>query len=127
MERRDKLILLLLLAGGGYATYRNWDVINTTLGLDDIAPGRVKAIDLAKRDTTFHRGRPNSVVVQELARGGEIELAPDAWQAQRQDGDVFRVTCTFRQRGESRCYEFEVDVSTGRVTFLESESTQPPR
>jgi hypothetical protein len=119
MERRDKWFLLLLLAGAGYAGYRNWDVISTTLGLDDIAPGKVKAIDLAQREMTFERSRPNSVVLKDRARRGEIEFGPDAWHATRQGGDLFRVFFTFREGGQDRCYEFDVDIANGRVTLVE--------
>jgi hypothetical protein len=127
MERKDKLILLLLLAGAGYFGYTHWDTISITLGLDDIAPGRVKAIDLAKREQSFQRGRPNSIVLADQVRSGDIVMDHDAWQAQRLHGDVFLVLCNYRERGERHCHRFEVDVATNGVTLLEDEDAQPPK
>jgi hypothetical protein len=115
MERRDKFILLLLLAGGGLYAHRHWDEIATRLSLDDLRPGRIKAMELAKKEYTFERVRTNDVVVQQRVSAGEIKAVGDLWTADPQGGDRYFVNCTWVE-GRDRCTQvFEVDIGSGRV------------
>jgi hypothetical protein len=125
MERRDKLVLLLLLAGAGWAGYEHWDTIVAKLGLDDLSPGRVKAIDLAKRDLTFERVRSNQLVLDERVRLGEIVATEHAWSAVRIGGGRFLVTYDYKERGVAQKYQFEVDTATNAVTLVDNGPPSP--
>ena len=125
MERKDSIILLLLLSGGGYYGFTHWDQISQKLGLDDLNPGRIKAIELAKQQFTFDRYRQNGVVIHERMHDGVIQGAEDPWQAQRLRENHFRVVCSFREEGKSHHRLFEVNVGNGAVEDLGDSSTSP--
>ncbi len=126
MERKDKLILLLMLSGAGYAAFANWDTMRTKLGLDDLAPGRLKAIDLAKKDMTLDRTLANWLVLHERRRNKEIEMEEEPWDATRLEGNRFLVVVRFTERGQPHGYRFEVNTASGGVTRLE-DGARPPR
>ena len=127
MERRDTFLLLLALAGGGYATYANWDTIYDTLGLADLAPGKVRAITLAKRANTLHRTRPNWEILDERLRTGEIEMPEDGsgWHSEAIAGERFYVRCNYLEDGEPVSLHFRVDVTKESVEELESPPAAP--
>jgi hypothetical protein len=104
MERRDALVLLLLLSGGSYAAYTHWGAISARLGLDDLHAGRVRAMELVKKSNDIDRHRTNLEVMQTRAANGEIETKGDPWQADPTEGTNYRVTCT-------------VDVANGAVVW----------
>lgn len=126
MERKDICILLLLAAGAGYATYTNWDLIKERLSLDDLTPGRVKAIDMAKKDYTFDGLQPNSLVLNQRAKNNEIALGQDPWVAQRINGERWLVILTYHQDGQLVKHQFDCNIATGIVKLL-PQGAQPPR
>jgi len=125
MERRDAVILLLLLSGGVYYGSTHWEEIKEKLGLDDLTPGRIKAIELTKQQFTFDRYRQNGILIQERTHSGEILCAQDPWQAQRVRDNHFIVVCSFREDGKDHHRRFEVDVGSGAVVDL-GEAPTPP-
>ena len=125
MERRDIMILLLLAAGGGYAAFTNWDVIAERLSLDDLSPGRVKAIDMAKKDLTFDGLQANSLVLRNREKNNEIKLGEDPWVANRIEGDRWLVSVTYRQEGEWVKQQFDCNIATGAVKYIPGAT--PPR
>ena len=126
MERKDQMILLLLAAVAGYATYKNWDVIAERLSLDDLTPGRVKAIDMAKKDYTFDGLQQNSLVLNQRANNKEIKLGEDPWTAKRINGDRWLVTLTYQQEGQSVTHQFDCNIATGMVKLV-PQNPQPPK
>ena len=120
------LPLLLLAAGAGYATYTNWDFIKEKLSLDDLTPGRVKAIDMAKKDYTFDGLQPNSIVLSQRARNNEIKLSDDPWTASRINTDRWLVTLTYQQEGQVVTHQFDCNIATGNVKLV-PQGAQPPR
>ena len=118
MERRDAIVLLLVLSGGGYAVYSHWDSISARLGLDDLHSGRVKAMELVKKSNDIDRLHTNGDVMRDRAATGEIEMKGDPWQADPTEGPNYRVTCTYTVRGAPRCEAFTVNVTTGAVVWL---------
>ena len=126
MERKDKGILLLLALGAAYAAFVNWDVIAERLSLDDLTPGRVKAIDMAKKDLSFDGLQPNSFVLRNRAKNNEVRLGEDPWVANRIDGDRWLVTLTYTQEGHVVQHKFECNIATGNVKFI-PDPAHPPR
>jgi hypothetical protein len=118
MERRDAVVLLLVLAGGGYAAYTHWDSISARLGLDDLHAGRVKAMELVKKSCDIDRRHTNLDMMRERAKSGEIEMQGDPWQADPTEGPNYRVTCTYTVRGARLCETFTVNVNNGAVVWL---------
>lgn len=115
MERRDAVFLLALFGGGGYLAYSHWDEIVAKLGLDDLNPGRIKAIELCKQHFHFDRYRPNGVVIHERMSSGEIRGNAEPWLAQRIRNERFLVVCSFRDDEKEHHRNFEVDIGTGEV------------
>jgi hypothetical protein len=126
MERKDIWLLVLIAAGAGYATYTNWDVIKEKLSLDDLTPGRVKAIDMAKKDYTFDGLQPNSLVLNQRAKNNEITLPEDPWTAKRIDGDRWLVTLVYSEGGQAVKRQFDCNIATGIVKVV-PQHAQPPR
>ncbi|MEZ5966946.1 MAG: hypothetical protein R3F56_24115 [Planctomycetota bacterium] len=125
MERRDKVFFVLLLGGLGYGGYQNREFIEQKLGLDDLAPGRIKAVDLCKHAFTLDRVRPNWVVLEGWLHDGQIEEDGELWTAQRVAGDDFRVLCRYKRDGEVQLHRFAVDTASGGVRV--EEDAGPPR
>lgn len=124
METRDRVILLLAAAGIGYAVYSNWDVIRERLGLDDMYPGRIKAIDLVKKAYSLDRYRMNWEILEDRKRGGSIQVVGDPWYAEPISEPLYKVTYTFKEAGQPRRYVFHANVATMAVhlrTPLEGE------
>jgi len=126
MERRDQMILLLLAAVAGYATYANWPAIAESLRLDDLSPGRVKAMHMAKKDMSFDGLQPNSLVLRNRAKNNEIKLGEDPWTATRIEGDRWLVTVSYSQDGQWVNQQFDCNTATGVVKLI-PQGAQPPR
>jgi hypothetical protein len=126
MERKDQMILLLLAAVAGYATYTHWPAIAQRLSLDDLSPGRVKAMDMAKKDMSFDGLQANSIVLRNRAKNNEIKLADDPWAANRIEGDRWLVTVSYNQEGQWVTQQFECNIATGNVKLL-VQGAQPPK
>jgi hypothetical protein len=126
MERKDTMILLLLAAVAGYATYAHWPAIAQRLSLDDLSPGRVKAMDMAKKDMSFDGLQPNSLVLRNRAKNNEIKMGEDPWAATRIEGDRWLVTVSYSQDGTWVTQQFECNIGTGNVKLV-PQGAQPPR
>lgn len=92
MEKRDVIVLLLLAGGGAYAIHDNWDVIAERMGLEQLDPGRLKAIKLAKNSGCIGRGQTNWQHIQSRRALGKIHVESDPWLAEPIAGQDFRVT-----------------------------------
>src|SRR5712671_7291309 len=91
MDKKDTLVLLLVLAAGGYAVHANWPKIRLKLGLNDLNPGRIRAMELAKKSFDFDQNRDNTTVLTDRRANGEIQLPADPWSAEPIDEGHFRV------------------------------------
>lgn len=117
MQRKDAIILLVLALGGAYAVRTNWDAIREKLGLDDLQPGHIKAMQLAKNARTFDTYNPNWTALRDREASGEIKVAGDPWHSTEIGNLRFRVTCTYVEKGERRVHVFQVDTASGTVTY----------
>jgi hypothetical protein len=117
MEKKDALLMLLLAGAGGYAVYANWEPIRLKLGLDDLHPGRIKAVQLAKEANSFEAYSVNSVVLRDREANGEIKLQGEPWSATEIKRPRYRVTCTFFEKGQRKVHRFAVDVASGAVLY----------
>ena len=112
-------ILLLLSGGAGFYGHRHWDEITIRLGLDDLGPGRVKAIEIVKQDYTFERSRKNEVVVNAHVKGEEITPVGELWTAERRTDDLYVVHLNYKENADVCTQDFEVTLSTGEVKALD--------
>lgn len=115
METRDRVFVLLAAAGIGYAVYSNWDVIREKLGLDDMYPGRIKAVDLTKKAYSLDRYRTNWEILDDRKRGELIQVVGDPWSAEPVEDPVYRVTFTFKEDGQLRRYVWQTNVASMAV------------
>ena len=129
MEKKDAIFLLALLGAGGYALHANWDTIKVKLGLDDLRPGRIRAMHLAKEGNQFDAYRTNWMVVKGREENGEIKVSGDPWNAAEVANPRYRVTCTYVENGERRVHVFSVDIASAVVTYegLEAHPAAPQR
>jgi hypothetical protein len=125
MEKKDKLFVLLVALGGAYAVHANWDRIRERLGLEDMYPGRIKAMQLAKSSHNFQAYAVNWAVLRDREANGEIKTNGDPWAATEIEKPRYRVTCTYTEQGERRVHRFTVDVGTGSVTYHGLDETKP--
>ena len=102
MEKKDALLMLLLAGAGGYAVFANWETIRLKLGLDDLHPGRIKAMELAKKAYSFEQNTANSVVLRVREDNGEIKLQGEPWSGVEIKAPRYRVTCTYVENGEPK-------------------------
>ena len=117
MEKRDAAFLLLLLGGGGYAVYANWDTIADRLGLHELNPRVMKAVDLAKESRDFEPGVANWQHLQARRERGEIEFAGDPWSAELIQGHQYRVVARWRRGEHVEMHGFTVNVATRTVSY----------
>ncbi|HLQ37019.1 MAG TPA: hypothetical protein VK348_04415 [Planctomycetota bacterium] len=117
MDKKDTLVLLLVLAAGGYAVHANWPKIRLKLGLNDLNPGRIRAMELAKKSFDFDQNRDNTTVLTDRRANGEIQLPADPWSAEPIDEGHFRVFLSFTETGEPHRLLFNVDIHSGRVVW----------
>ena len=117
MEKKDTILLLVLAAAGAYAVHTHWDTIRTKLSLDDLQPGRIKAVQLAKDAISFEAYVVNWMVLRDRVANGEIKVQGDPWLATEIKKPKFRVTCTYVERGERRVHLFTVDIASGAVAY----------
>ena len=125
MEKRDAFLLLVLSGASGYGVYANWATLRVKLGLDDMHPGRIKALQLAKDANTFEPYSVNSVVLRDRASNGEINLQGEPWSATEIQKPRYRVTCTFLEKGERKVHCFTVDIAAGGVTYEGLDDSKP--
>ena len=117
MEKRDIMFLLLLVGGAGYAAYDNWDSISTELGLKELDPERLKAIDLAKKGYHFGQGLTNWQHLQSRKDLGEIEISGNPWTAEPMKGAAYQVIVTWDEAGEVIEHGFRVDIAKRHDVF----------
>lgn len=115
METKDRIFVLLALGGLGYAAYANWDVISDKLGLHELDPGLVKAIELTKKARNFGASQTNWQHLESRQQLEEIEIAPDPWTAVRTGEWSYRVTVTWSEDAQPVTHAFAVDVKTRNV------------
>ena len=125
MERRDAVLLLLMLAGGGYAVYANWTKISDKLGLDDFGPARLKAIDLAKRSNDLEQYRTNADVLMARQKSREIFVRGDPWSAEPVADHRFVVTFSFLRDDDAQRLRFDVDTAKRTVLLLDGPYAKP--
>lgn len=115
MEKRDAILCLLLLGGGGYAVYANWDTISAKLGLAEYNPGRIKAIELARQEMNFELGVTNWQWLESRQQLGEIQFEGDPWQAEAIGGQEYRVTVRWIEAGAHVAHGFRVNIATRTI------------
>ncbi|HEB53757.1 MAG TPA: hypothetical protein ENI87_10945 [bacterium] len=115
METKDRIFVLLVLSGIGYAGYHYRDQIAERLGLRELEPGLVKAVELTRNDQSLHPGQRNWRHLQQRVKDGEIEMAADAWQVESLGGNQFAVRVTWQEYGETVVHRFDVDNNTAVV------------
>ncbi|HEX5051690.1 MAG TPA: hypothetical protein VFZ65_07965 [Planctomycetota bacterium] len=117
MQKSDAFFLLCVLGGGGYAIYSHWDAIVEKLGLDDLGPARMKAIQLAKHSSDFEAGVTNWQYVETRQKRGEIEVAAEPWSAEPVGGQDYRVLVRWLDGGERVVLAFKVNVADRTVAY----------
>ncbi|GAB4153205.1 MAG: hypothetical protein Fur0037_22010 [Planctomycetota bacterium] len=117
MEKKDIALLLFLIGGAGYGVHANWDLIVAKLGLDDLRPGRIKAVELAKKARIFEQYRSNWEVLKDWRASERIAVLGDPWSAEKIDDRHYAVYCSFREEGEPHRHRFDVDLPSGAVTY----------
>lgn len=125
MQKKDAMFLLVLAGAGAYAIHANWEAIHTRLGLGDIYPGRIKAVQLAKDAMTWANYGANWVVLRDRAEAGEIVVKGDPWHAEEIAKPRYLVTCTYLEGGEQRVHRFTVDVGTNAVVYEGLDAGKP--
>lgn len=125
MEKRDAVLLTLLAGAAAYAAHRNWDTISAKLGIGDLSPGRLKAIRLAKDAFSFAPPSPNSIVLRDRAKNGEITLPKEPWEATEIQDARYRVTCTWTEAGRRHVHVFTVDNGRSAVDYEGEEAAAP--
>jgi hypothetical protein len=125
MERKDAFILLAFAGALSYGAYANWDAISARLGLDDLMPGRVKAIEYAKTANSFETSRPNWQVVEQWKASGDIQYEGNPWTADKLDENHYRVVLNYRKDGAKRAITFNVDNIKGSVVLNDDAAALP--
>jgi hypothetical protein len=125
MSKRDFFLMLVLCGGAGYGIHANWDKIQAKLGLDDLRPGRVKAIELCKKAQSFEQYRSNWEVLRDRVANEEIQVVGDPWTATAVDEKHYRVILSFKLEGQLRRHAFDVDMVTNVVVYA-GELDEPP-
>ena len=115
MNKRAAALTLALAIGGGYAISANWDAIRDGLGLAEISPEHLRAIDLAKSDYNLSHHLTNHAVIDGRVRSSRKLGRVIGWHAERELGDVFLVTYLFKEDGVQHGYYFEVNVGSLQV------------
>lgn len=128
VEKKDAILLLLAAGVGAYAVHANWDTLRVKLGLDDLRPGLIKAMRLAKDAHTFDPTTTNWVYLRDRANNGEITLKGDPWESTEVGALNYRVTCTFTENGEAKVHVFAADIGKNALTYQGlDQSTPAPR
>ncbi len=125
MEKRDALFVLLVLGGGGYGVWKNWDTIAAKLSISQLDPGRLKSIQLAKDSGDLGGGVTNWQLLQSRKQRHEIEMAGDPWQADPLTGQEYRVTVRWQEDDAAQVATFRVDVARRTVALEGSGADQP--
>lgn len=125
MEKKDTILVLLVVGAGAYAAYANWDKIREKLSLDELNPKSVKAIKLAKDAFTFGPPNANWVVLRDRASNREITLDKEPWHAVEVHDPRYRVTCTWREGGQQQVHVFTVDIGSSTVSYEGLDDTRP--
>lgn len=125
MSKRDFLLMLVLCGGAGYGIHANWDKIQAKLGLDDLRPGRVKAIELTKQARSWEQYRSNWEVLRDRVANEEVQVVGDPWSATAIDDRHYRVVLTFKMDSQLHRYAFDVDLVTNVVEYA-GELDDPP-
>lgn len=118
MGKKDTVFMLLVLGGAGYGIHANWDAVKVKLGLDDLSPGRIKAIELTKKARGFEQYRSNWEVLRDWQSGEQIQVVGDPWQAEPVDDQHWRVYCTYKEAGQMRRHQFDTNVASGVVEYV---------
>ena len=125
MEKRDALLLFVLVGAGAYAAHANWDTLSEKLSFDDLSPQRLKAIRLAKDAFAFAPATSNWVTLRDRAANGEITVSSDPWRVTERTAPVYCVTCTWTEDGQQRVHVFAVDTGRSTVDYEGLEEGKP--
>lgn len=117
MEKRDAILVLLVLSGGGYGMWRNWGAIAAKLQLGDLDPGRLRAVQLAKEANSLASSYPNWQYLQTRKQNTEITMTADAWKAEYVTGEEYHVEVRWTEDGEPVIANFRVDTATRTTKF----------
>ena len=110
------VVVLCVLVGGGFAVQQNWDTISEELGLAELSPEHVRALELAKAAYTLDNARTNYAVIDaRVAQSGAV-IEAEGWKAERRSERLFLVTFRFTEDGREDGYWFQVDVGSTDVS-----------
>ena len=120
MSKQAALLTVLVLGGGGYAVYANWEDISRKLGLGDLSPDHIRAVDLAKSARTLDRYTTNYEVIRERVRQEKLKVEGEGWVAEHRSGQRYEVRFAYTdpEWGDG-AYVFLVDIGS-RDVVLES-------
>lgn len=128
--KKETIFTLLVLVGGGFAVYQNWDVISEKLGLSEYSLGRIHAIDLTKNAYTLDDYRTNLEVITTHLNTSTREVELGSWQADQKGGGIYLVRYDFKVEGKPDGYHFSVNLNTFEVERVKREvagEPEPPR
>ena len=113
--KKGTLLTLALLAAGAYGLAENWDSFLEALGMGEVSPEALRAINIAKADYSLDRMRTNHEVIDGRVKNLEGPVDVVGWQAERKTRTLFLVTFLFTQNGVTDGFYFEVDVGSTQV------------
>jgi hypothetical protein len=114
MSKKKTLLAAVLLGTAGYGVHQNWGLIRAALGLDELSPEMLRAIDLAKSDYDLDRYMSNHEFIARRVRQAKGKVHVDGWSAERKSDTLFLVRFGFAEDGERFDWRFLVDVGALR-------------
>ena len=115
---RNALLVGLLLAAGALWVTKNWDEIQTRIGIEDTA--EVRAVEIAKKGRTLRVDRTNAAVLEDQAHRYPDNVT-HGWKTQPISDRIVVVSFTWTEDDELMGRWFEVDVGSTKIRDLEYE------
>ena len=125
MGKKSAFVLLVLVGIGAYGAHENWDKIRDRLGLEDLRPGSIKSLQLAKNARSLDRYNANWIVLRDKEANGQIKVEPNAWRATEVDELRVRVTFVFFEHSERHVHRFLVEHASGTVIYEGLDGVRP--